>query len=88
MVWLNSARRRAAFGFGLGDALLSLRSRLAAFVGAARRQQFINLTRALINLLSLRQFIARQRISGDRPEVTALFAERVFEQQRVGVELR
>ena len=66
---------------------LSLQRRLAAFVGAARGQQFVNLQGALFNQLSLRQFIARQRIFGDRPEVTALLAERVFEQQRVGVEL-
>lgn len=72
------------------DALLSLRSGLAAFIGAARRQKFVDLARAFLNQLHSRQFIAGQGISRDRPEVAALLADRaqrIFEQQRVGVEL-
>ena len=76
MVWLNPRAAAGSVGFGLGDALLSLRGGLAAFVDAARRQQFVDLPRFFFNQLTLRQFIAGQRIPGDRPEVAVLLAER------------
>ncbi len=74
--------------FSLGETIALLQSRFAALACAACRQKFVDLSRGLLNDFTLRQFIALERILGDRPQITALLAEGVFEQQRVGIELR
>ena len=88
MVWLNSCAAAGSFASAWLMRSCLCESGLAALVDAARRQQFVDLSRAFLNQLTLRQLITGQRIFGDGPEVAAVFTKRVFEQQRVGVELR
>ena len=54
--------------------------------GAGFADHFISLARGLFDHITFGQRVAFDRISGDGPEEAALFAERISQQQCVGIE--
>src|SRR5688572_7204193 len=67
---------------------MSLYGSLDAIVCIPGGQRFVNPAGGFLDQITFGQLIAGQRITGDSPEVAVVFTKRVFEEKRVGIELR
>ena len=73
---------------GLTDSLLPLPRTLALDSVAAGRHQLVESSRRLLDALASGKLEAPKAVAGHGPQVTALGAERVFQQQGVGIQQR